>query len=119
MDPMVRKEHTHTILTLLGLLALLLLAVSVAGADGWQEGEGVRYHTYRTPPPAYLVSVPDPAVAMAPIIWVTPEGKRHHTALWIEPLAARTGQWGGTPLLLMGDNPPCPAPSKKGNPEEG
>jgi hypothetical protein len=84
---MIRAEHTHLILTLLGLLALLLLAVSVAsaGSGGWQEGEGVRYRTYRTPPPTFY---PVAAVATAPgmpLVRVTPNGRIDDLTLWLAP----------------------------------
>ena len=98
---MVHVEHTHLILTLLGLLALLLLAVSAAsaGSGSWQEGEGVRYRTYSTPPPAYyppVVVVPAPVV---PLLDTTPDGV-YGLTLWLgpSPLPGRPG-WRNVPPL--------------------
>jgi len=113
---MVRREHTHTILTLLGLLALLLLAVSVAGASGWQEGDGVRYRTYRTPPP-YPLAGPGSTVAATPLLWVTPEGRVTHLALRLDSAFASTAGWSDMPLLWVFEAPSCTATGRKGDPE--
>jgi hypothetical protein len=110
---MVHMEHTHILLTLLGLLALLLLAVSVAGASGWQEGDGVRYTTYRTPPPAYQVAAPGSTIAATPVVRLMPIAGTGHLVLWFDSAAAGTNGWIVAPLLHGVESPSCAASGQK------
>lgn len=116
---MIQREHTHLLLTLLGLLALLLLlAVSVASAEsgGWQEGEGVRYRTYRTPAPAYYPGAAAVAAPVIPWIRVAPAGAPHGLTLWLDPSALLVGPWfAGGPLAPGG--PSAPAGDGQGDSE--
>jgi len=84
---MIRAEHTHLVLTLLGLLALLLVAVSAASAEpgAWQEGEGVRYRTYRSAAPPYYPLAPLVTVPAVPLLRVPPMDDLHGLTLWLDP----------------------------------
>ena len=116
---MIRAEHTHLILTLLGLLALLLFAVSVAsaGPGGWQEGEGVRYRTYRTPAPTYYPLAPLVTVPAVPLLRVTPMGDLHDLTLWLDPGVFRDWPWFAELPRLDPNGPPDPGRGGKGNSE--
>ena len=115
---MVRREHTHTILTLLGLLALLLLAASVAGAGGWQDGDGVRYTTYRTAPPAYQPVMLGSPTVTTPSVWVTQQGQFSHLAVSLDAASPDTIGWIVAPLLPGIERPAPTAPRRKGHFEE-
>jgi len=116
---MIRAEHTHLILTLLGLLALLLLAVSVAagGPGGWQEGEGVRYRTYRTPEPTYYPVATLATAPVVPLVQLTPIGGLRGLTLWLGP--GHLGDWGWSgELPRLGPSVPSePGSGPKDDPE--
>jgi len=116
---MIRAEHTHLLLTLLGLLALLLIAVSVAsaGSGGWQEGEAVRYRTYRTPAPTYYPLAPLVTVPAVPILRVTPTGDLRNLTLWFDPGALGDWSWYAEVPRLGRGGPSAPGSGEKDDSE--
>jgi hypothetical protein len=116
---MIRAEHTHLVLTLLGLLAVLLLAVSVAsaGPGGWQEGEGVRYRTYRTPAPTYYPVATTVTAPVVPLVRLGPMGDVRGLTLWLNPGDLGDWAWFGELPPLGPGGPSEPRSGGKGNPE--